>query len=211
MTRRSKIALVSLATVVLVLLFFVHGCEHVVDQTLSFRPPLENVAFHSFSVLEWITTPHQEMRIQLQQQSDVRQLVDLRVFGDFQPEMTDEIVVKKFGKPEQTRTDDFGSTWTRYSTPLGYVELGLDRRTSSTDDDKSPAPGRRSLRGYTARPASEIFRPPLLEVLHQAERMTPRADAREFNFFNAENRLVMDIWVKKGQVEHMELFQHVDR
>jgi hypothetical protein len=177
---------------------------------VSFPPPLENVAFHSFSVLEWITTPHQEMRIQLQQQSDVRQLVDLRIFGDFQPEMTDEIVAKKFGKPEQTRTDDFGGTWTRYPTPLGYVELGLDRRTSSTDD-KIPAPGRRSLRGYTTRPASEIFRPPLLEVLHQSERMTPRADVREFNFFNTANRLVMDIRIKKGQVEHMELFQHVDR
>jgi hypothetical protein len=197
--------------VVFVLLMFAHGCEHVVDQTVSFPPPLGNVALHSFSVLEWITTPHQEIRIELQQQSDVGQLVDLRVFGDFQPEMTEEIAVKKFGKPERTRTDDFGGDWTRYATPLGYVELGLDRRTSSTDDDKGPSPGRRSLRGYTRRPTSEIFRPPLLEVLHQAEKMIPRADAREFNFFNAENRLIMDIWVKKGQVEHMELFQHVDR
>src|SRR5260370_23919864 len=96
MTRRSKIILTGFGAIVLVILFFVHGCEHIENTTISFPPPLGNVEFHSFSVLEWVTSPSQEINIRLKQQSHVKSLLDLRVFGDFQPEMTDELVVARF-------------------------------------------------------------------------------------------------------------------
>jgi len=118
----------------------------------------------------------------------------------------------QFGKPTQTRTDDFGGTWSTYSTPLGYVEIGLDRRTSPTgDDDKNPVPGRRSLQAYTDKPPREIFRPPFLSVIRAAEQMTPRADYREFSFFDSNKDLVLFIWLKDGCIDHLELFKHIDR
>jgi hypothetical protein len=213
MSRKSKIVLISLGTVVLLLLFFVHGCDHIVEETLSFPPPLENVTVHTFASLEWVTSPSQRIGIHLKQQSDIKQLVDLRIFGDFQPEMTDEAVTAQFGQPVQTRTDDFGGTWSRYSTRLGYVEIGFDRRTSLSDDDdnKGRVLGRRSLRAYTEKSPSEVFRSPLLDLLRHAEKMTPRAEEREVDFFNSEHRLILDISVKKGRIEHMELFRHVER
>ena len=127
--------------------------------------------------------------------------------------MTDEAVTAQFGNLLQTRTDDFGGAWSRYATPLGYVEIGLDRRTSLSDDDnnKGPVPGRRSLRAYTEKPPSEVFRSPLLDLLHRVEKMTPRAENREVDFFNSERRLILDVSVKKSQITHMELFRHVDR
>ncbi|HXM95264.1 MAG TPA: hypothetical protein VOA64_13590 [Candidatus Dormibacteraeota bacterium] len=213
MSRRSKIVLTSFGTVVLLFLFFFHGCDHISEETLAFPPPLENVTVHTFATLEWVTRPSQRIGIHLKQQSDIKQLVDLRVFGDFQPEMTDETATAQFGKPVQTRTDDFGATWSRYSTPFGYVEIGLDRRTSLSDDDdnKGPVPGRRSLRAYTEKSPSKVFRSPLLDLLDQAEKKTPRAEDREVDFFNSEHRLILDVSVKKSRITHMELFRHVDR
>jgi hypothetical protein len=213
MTRKSCIALISLGAVVLAVLYFVYGCDYVHNVTVSFPSPLENVDFHSYSTLRWVTAPSQRIMIHLKQQSDIKQLVDLRVFGDFQPEITDDSAVAQFGKPIQTRTDDFGGTWSRYSTPFGYVEIGLDRRTSlSADDDgKGPAQGRRSLQAHTDYPPSKVFGSPLLAVLHRAERITPRAEDRDIDFFNSENRLVLNILIKNGRISHMELFRHVDR
>lgn len=152
------------------LLFFVHGCEHTEDETISFAPPLGNVEFHCFSLLEWVKSPSQEVKIRLKQQSDTKSLLDLRVFGDFQPEMTDGDVIARFGKPLQTPADNFGGSWSRYPTPLGYIEIGIDRRTSPTDDDdeEGPPPGRHSLRAYTDKAPNEIFRQPLLEVQNSA-------------------------------------------
>jgi len=212
MTRRFKTALISLGAVVLVLLFFVHGCEHMEEETISFAPPVGNVEFESFSILEWVTSPHQEIRIRLKQPSDIMQLLDLRVFGDFQPEMTDEDAITRFGKPLQTRADDFGGSWSKYPTPLGYVEIGVDRRTSPTDDgEKSPPPGRRSLQGRTDKAPDEIFCQPLLEVVRKAQKMTPRAEDRELSIFDSEHNLILDIWMKNGRIDHMELFRHIDR
>ncbi len=117
MTRRSKTALVCLGIVALVILYFVYGCERTDDETVSLPPPLGNVEFDSFSVLEWLTSPSQEIKIRLKQQSDIEQLVDL----------------------------------------------------------------------------------------------TPRADGREFSFFDSENELILDVWMREGGIDHMELFKHVDR
>ena len=212
MTRRSKIILTGFGAIVLVILFFVHGCEHIENTTISFPPPLGNVEFHSFSVLEWVTSPSQEINIRLKQQSDVKSLLDLRVFGDFQPEMTDEVVIARFGKPQQTRADNFGGSWSRYPTPLGYVEIGVDRRTSPTDDDeKSPPPGRRSVQAHTDKPLDEIFLPLLVDVVRKAQKMTPRAEARELSIFDLEHKLILDMWMKNGRIDHMELFRHIDR
>ena len=214
MTRRSlKIVLTSLGAGALALLFFVHGCERVDSQTILFPPPLGNVTFESFSVLLWVTIPSQEVRIQLNKLAEVNQLVELRVFGDFQPEMTNEDVVARFGNPSQIRTDNFGGTWSKYVTPLGYVEVGHDRRTSApvVDADKTPLPGRWSLQAFTDKPLSEILHPALLDVLSRAEKLTPRAEERELHVFDSHNELVLDIWLKKGRIDHMELFRHVDR
>jgi hypothetical protein len=127
--------------------------------------------------------------------------------------MSDADATARFGEPNQTRTDNFGGTWSRYSTPLGYVELGRDRRTSPTDDDddKSPVPGRRSLQAHTDKPLNEIIRPPLLDVLRHAEKLTPRADNRELYIFDSEHRLIFGAWVKEGRINYIELFKHVDR
>jgi len=213
MTPRSKTVLIGLGATILLLVFFVRGCDHITEETLALSPPLENVTIHTFASLEWVARPTQRIGIHLRQQSEINQLLDLRVFGDFQPEMTDEDVVSRFGNPSQRSTDKFGGTWSRYSTPLGYVEIGLDRRTSVSgdDDSRTPLPGRRSLRAYTDRPLSEIFRPSLLDVIRRAEKIAPRAESREIDFFNPEDRLAMDISIKEGQIVRLELFRHVDR
>ncbi len=126
--------------------------------------------------------------------------------------MTDKDVVAGFGEPIQTWTDDFGGTWAKYPTPLGYVQIGRDRRTSPTDDDqKGPVPGRRSLQAYTDKAPSEVFRSPFLDVLYRAEKMTPRAEDREFIIFDSANDLILDVWVRDGRIDRLELFKHVDR
>jgi hypothetical protein len=213
MTRKFRIALINLGAVVSAVLYFVCGCDYVHNLTVAFPSPLENVDFHSYSTLRWVTAPSQRIKIHLKQQSDIKQLVDLRVFGDFQPEITDDSAVSQFGKPIQTRTDEFGGTWSRYSTPMGYAEIGVDRRTSlpADDDGKVSAPGRRSLQAHTDYSFDKVFAPPLLAVLHQAKKITPRAANRDIDFFNSENRLVLNILIKNGRISHMELFRHVDR
>lgn len=212
MTRRSKTTLICLGAIVLVILFFVHGCEQTEDKTISFSPPLGNVEFHSFSVLEWVTSPSQEINIRLKQESDVKSLLDLRVFGDIQPEMTDEVIIARFGKPREIRADNFGGSWSRYPTPLGYVEIGVDRRTSPTyDDEKGPPPGRRSLQAHTDKALDEILLPPLIDVVRKAQKMTPRAGARELSIFDLEHKLILEIWMKNGRIDHLELLRHIDR
>src|SRR5262249_18829613 len=160
---------------------------------------------------EWVTSPVQDIKIQLQQQSNVEQLVDLRVFGDFQPNMTDEELIARFGQPSQRWTDNFGGTWSTYRRPFGYVEIGLDRRTSPTDDDKSTVPGRHSLQGFTDKPAEAIFQAPLRDVMRQAVSLTPNADEREISVFDSKHELLLDIWMKRGRIERMELFKALDR
>ena len=212
MTRRSKFTILSLAAVAIFVLLYVHGCEHEENASVRFPPPLGDVEFRSFWLLEWVTSPHQDITIRLQQQADVKQLIDLRVFGNFQPDMSDKEVLARFGEPSQTRTDNFGGMSSRYMTPLGYVEIGLDRRTSPTDDDdKSPVPGRHSLQSFTEKPPDAIFRAPLLDVMRQAVTMTPRADEREVSIFDSRHELILDIWMKGGRIERMELFKPVDR
>jgi hypothetical protein len=212
MTRKSSIALISLGALVLVVLYFVYGCEYVDNVTASFPSPLENVDFHSYSTLRWVTSPSQRVGIHLKLQSDIKRLVDLRAFGSFQPEMTDEDVVAQFGQPIQTWTDNFGGTWAKYSTLLGYVQIGCDRRTSLQDDhEKGPGPCRRSLQAFTDQSPSEIFRSSFLDVLDRAEKMAPRADYRDIDFFDSENRLVLNVFIKRGHITHMELFRRVDR
>ncbi|HTQ61615.1 MAG TPA: hypothetical protein VMI32_15440 [Candidatus Solibacter sp.] len=212
MTRRSKYAISSLAAVTLFMLLYVHGCEHEENASIAFPPPVGNVEFHSFWGFEWVTSPSQEIYIRLQQQSDLKQLIDLRIFGNFQPDMSDKEVLARFGEPSQTRTDNFGGTWSKYTTPLGYVEIGVDRRTSPTDDDdKIPVPGRRSLQAFTDKPPDAIIRPPLLDVMRQAATMTPRADEREFSIFDSQHGLILGMWMKDGRIERMELFKPIDR
>jgi hypothetical protein len=213
MTRRSTLAILSLAGVAIFSLLYVHGCEHEENASVTFSPPLGNVEFHSFWVFEWVTSPSQEITIRLQQQSDLKQLIDLRVFGDFRSDMSDKEVLARFGEPSQTRTDTFGGTWSRYTTALGYVEIGVDRRTSPTDDDddKSPVPGRRSLQAFTDKPLNAIFRAPLLDVMRQATTMSPRADERELSVFDSKHGLILVMWMKGGRIERMELFKPVDR
>ncbi len=213
MTRRSKTTVIGLGSVVLLVLYFVYGCEHMVDETASFPPPLGDIEFHSFSALQWLTIPSQEIKIRLKQQADIKHLIDLRVFGNFQPEMTNEEIVAQFGAPIQTWTDKFGGTWVKYSTPLGYVQIGSDRRTSPTDDDdrKGPVPGRRSLQAYTDKAPINVFRRPFLDVLQRAEKITPRASDREFIIFDSTNDLLLDAWVRNGRIDHLEVFKHIDR
>jgi hypothetical protein len=213
MTRWSNTVLFGLGTFILAILYFAYGCEHTDDKTVSLPPPLGDVEFHSFSLLQWITSPTQEVKIRLKQQSDIKQLLDLRVFGNFQPEMTDEDAVAQFGEPVQRWTDNFGGTWAKYSTPLGYVQIGRDRRTSPTDDNdqKGPVPGRRSLQAYTDRAPSEVFSSPFLDVFKRAEKIAPRAEDREFSIFDSANHLLLDAWVRNGRLDRLELFEHVKR
>jgi hypothetical protein len=125
--------------------------------------------------------------------------------------MTDAQVNATFGKPTHMRTDDFGGTWARYSTVFGYVEIGLDRRTSISDDDKSPVPGRRSLRAYTEKPATEILLMPLRDVVREAERLSRHTDEREIDVYDSGNHVLLQIVIKGGRLGSAELFQHVDR
>jgi hypothetical protein len=76
MTRRSKYAIPSPAAIALFVLLYVHGCEHEESASVTFPPLLENVELHSFWVLEWVTRPSQHITIRLQQQSDLKQLID---------------------------------------------------------------------------------------------------------------------------------------
>jgi hypothetical protein len=39
--------------------------------------------------------------------------------------------------------------------------------------------------------------------------MTPRADERELSIFDSKNELILDVWMKGGQIERMELFRHM--
>ena len=212
MSRKSKIGVSSMAVIAILILLYVHGCEHEENASISFPPPLGNVEFRSFWILEWVTSPLQDITIRLQQDSDLKQLVDLRVFGNLQPDMSDEEVIASFGEPTQRWTDDFGGTWSSYPTPFGYVKIGLDRRTSPTDDgDKGPIPGRHSLQAFTDKPPEVVFRPLLVEVLRRAMKLTPRADAREFSVFDFGHNLLLDVWVKDARIERMELFKSVDR
>jgi hypothetical protein len=41
--------------------------------------------------------------------------------------------------------------------------------------------------------------------------MTPRADEREPGIFDSKKELILDVWMKGGQIERMELFRHMDR
>jgi len=41
--------------------------------------------------------------------------------------------------------------------------------------------------------------------------MAPRADERELGIFDSKNELILDVWMKGGQIERMELFRHMDR
>ena len=211
MTRKSKFALIGAGTAVVAILFFARGCERLVERTVSFPAPLGNVDFENFSVLAPLTTPIQEIRIQVEQIPDIAQLLDLRVFGEFQPEMTDAELAARFGKPQRTYTDDFGSTWSEYSTPLGYVRIGYDRRTSSAGQDENRAEGRRALQAYTDRPPDQVFRAPLLSVVRTAEQMARRADYRQFHVFDSKKDLVLEFWVRNDRIDHIELFKHVDR
>ena len=212
MIRRSKYAISGLAAFALFVLFYVHGCEHEENASVTFPPLLGSVEFHSFWALEWVTRPSRTITIRLQQQSDLKQLIDLRIFGNFQPGMSDEEVLTRFGEPSQTRTDNFGGTWSRYTTALGYVEIGVDRRTSPTDDDdKSSVPGRRSLQAFKDKPLDAIFRAPMVDVMRKAVTMTPVADEREVSIFDSKHGLILDMWMKDDRIERIELFKPADR
>jgi len=41
--------------------------------------------------------------------------------------------------------------------------------------------------------------------------MAPRADERELGIFDSKNELILEVWMKGGQIERMELFRHMDR
>jgi len=41
--------------------------------------------------------------------------------------------------------------------------------------------------------------------------MTPRADERELSIFDSKSELILDVWIKGGQIERMGLFRHVHR
>ena len=53
-------------------------------------------------------------------------ILDMGVFGGFQPEMTLEQATAKFGPPPRTRTDSHGTSWYEYSTPKSRVEIGIE-------------------------------------------------------------------------------------
>ncbi|MGB0035457.1 MAG: hypothetical protein WBP79_08290 [Candidatus Acidiferrales bacterium] len=40
--------------------------------------------------------------------------------------------------------------------------------------------------------------------------MSPRAEDREVDVYDSDGHLVLDVWIMKGQIDHMELFKHVD-
>ncbi len=187
------------------------GCDRVAEQRASFASPVGDVTFHSFSTIQWVTSPTQRVNIRVKETKNVEKLVDFRLFGDFQPELTDDQVTAQFGAPTQKHTDDFGGMWWRYSTPLGYLEIGTDLRTSTSDDDKSPVLGRRSLRAYTDEPADAVLLSPLRDVVREAKKITPRADHREINMFDAENRLLVQIILKGSRLTSAELFVHINR
>lgn len=187
------------------------GCDRTEERSIPGTSPIQVTTVTRFVAVPWISTPLQTVRIQVRDNDDLAALIDMRIFGGFQPEMTDEQAIARFGKPALTRTDEFGGTWARYPTPLGYVELGEDRRTSPADDEdsKNAALGRRSLRAYTSRRPSEVFQPPLLSVIQTAEQITPKA-SREFWIFNQSGQLILDTWLNSGKIESLELFRHVN-
>jgi hypothetical protein len=41
--------------------------------------------------------------------------------------------------------------------------------------------------------------------------MAPRGNERELSIFDSGNELILDVWMKGGQIERMELFRHMDR
>ena len=71
-------------------------------------------------------------------------------------------------------------------------------------------PGRRSLQAFTDKPLDAVFRAPLLDVMRKAATMTPRADERELSIFDSKHGLILDMWMKDGRIEGMELFRSVD-
>ena len=190
--------------VLFLLLLSANGCDHISEQAIAFPAPVGKVEFHSYAVIEGITKPTQRIGIHVASRDEVKQLVDLEVFGKLKPEMTVDAVVAQFGRPSETRGDDFGGTWSKYSTDFGYVEIGLDRQTS---DEKESIAGRRSLRAYpvSGRP---VLLSPLLEVLRTAEKITPRADAREIVIYDVEQDLLMQILLRNDHVDRVELFRH---
>lgn len=123
--------------------FLVLSCDRVEEKSLSGVAPIESANIQTFSMVAWLSTPRQQVRIHVAKASAVGQLIDLRVFGGFQIEMTDVTVAEQFGKPVQTRTDAFGGTWAmwksdaivgrrRHKTTRGtnrYHAVGLSKPT----------------------------------------------------------------------------------
>ena len=72
-------------------------------------------------------------------------------------------------------------------------------------------PSRHSLQAFTDTPPKTILRVPLLDVMRQAAMMTPRADECELRIFDSNKELILNMWMKGGRIERMELFKPVER
>ena len=204
---------VAVAYLLPLLTIFFLGCERSEERALPAAFPLTKVSVRAFTPFVGISSWSQTVTLYVAKGTEISSLVDLRVFGELQPGATAEQAEARFGKPNQTRTDNFGTTWYTYQTPLGHAEIGCDKRTSPTDGGKegTNAPCWWALYAYTDQPLSSIFREPVLSQLHAAEQMRSKVGDRSIELVDPEGHPILQAWIKQGRLSTMRLYAHLDR
>lgn len=199
--------LVALSTI------FVTGCERSEEKTLPAAPPLTKVTVRSFMPFRGVSSWSQTITVYVAKAEEVPNLVDLRAFGDLQPGTTAERAESRWGKPNRTRTDEFGATWYSYQTPLGHAEVGCDKRTSPIHGSKEApnVPCWWTLYAYTDKPASSIFREPVLSQLRIAEGLRPEASERSIELVDGDGDPILQAWLKQDRLLRMRLYQRLNR
>lgn len=184
------------------------GCARYEEATLSSNPPISKVDVHSFrGALSWKTS--ERIDIYLAQNAHVGEIVDLRVFGGLEPEANPET---RYGKAHSSRRDDYGMPWYRYLTPVGYVEVGCEKRLSGGSEEVvSKAPCFPVVDAHTDLPMESIFREPVAEQIRTAKRMRHSVSLQELTIRDEQGEVIIYCRLRGEHIERLGLGKQVDR
>src|SRR5215813_75489 len=203
---------VRLVYVAVFLTLLTAGCERSEERDLQVVPPFIKVSVRNFTPFAGISKWTQTVTMQISRDADLRNLVDLRVFGELQPGVTAQQVETRFGKPSETRTDEFGTVWYSYKTELGQAEVGCEKATSPAQGGKEVVnpPCWWDLYAYTEQPVSNILKEPVLSRLRTAEQIRSKVSNRTLEFLDQAGQPILLVWLERERISKMRLLRHVE-
>jgi len=204
-----KILIAFFASVIVVLLVLFLIGERFEETRFAVSPPIaeEHATAYAnfFGLFGW----YQNAFIKLDKNTDPTALVDLRLFGTLQPDPDPET---HFGKAVHVRIDADQQSWYRYTTPVGYAEVGCEKRLSAaTTAEAAKVPCFPMVYGYTERSPDSLFREPLKSRILMLKEWKQRSSWRDVTILDAEGTPLLFFRFRGDRLEKSGLFRALIR